>query len=461
MKKVLFRSVLVSVLPAVSVFAAQEKPNFLILMSDDLTYTDLGFQGNKDVRTPNLDKLAKESMRFRYCYNSSPMCAPTRMSLYTGIDPVRNGGYPNHSRVYDNVKSIAHHLGGLGYDVAQIGKRHENPRQNFPVKYISGRDHDDGKGLDLDTNDAAKFFNEDKDKSWCLIVTSNQPHSPWNRGDSSKYDPKKFALPPYMVDTDVTRKQMAKYYAEIEYMDSQMGRVLKALEESGQKDNTFVIFLSEQGSQYPHCKWTCYDTGLHSAAIVRWPAAVKPDTETSAMIKYIDVLPTMIEAAGGNTSDYGFDGKSFLSVLKGETKSHRDYVFGLQTTNGVHFGNKGGYGIRTVMDSKYRLIWNLNYENKFGNIVTHQSPIYSSWKAKSESGDAFAKEQYDKYLERPEFELYNIQNDPYEMKDLSADPQYAEVIKNLKTQLDGWMAQQGDKGRETEAAAFSRLNKNN
>ncbi|MCZ6673920.1 MAG: sulfatase-like hydrolase/transferase, partial [Verrucomicrobia bacterium] len=228
---------------------AQVKPNILLFLSDDLSWHDLGCYGNEEVSTPNLDQLAWEGLRFEYCFNSAPMCAPTRMSLYTGIHPVRNGAHPNHSFVYPDVKSIPHYLEPLGYRVALLGKKHYQPEENFPFEWLGGLSHDSGKDeIDLDISQVDTFINRKADQPWCLIVASNQSHMPWNRGDPTAYSADELTLPPYMVDTPETREAMTRYYAEITYMDDQLGQCLDILEQSGQKENTLVIYLSEQGS---------------------------------------------------------------------------------------------------------------------------------------------------------------------------------------------------------------------
>jgi N-sulfoglucosamine sulfohydrolase len=183
------------------------------------------------------------------------------MSLYTGIHPVRNGAHPNHSKVHDNIKSLPHYLGALGYRTALLGKRHEAPLANFPFEFLGGRHHDNGKGVDLELDKVGRFIADAREQPWCLVVTSNQPHTPWNRGDASVYAADKLTLPKYLVDTPETREAMTKYYAEISYMDAQFGECMKQLEASGRAKNTLVIFLSEQGSNFPHCKWTCYEFG--------------------------------------------------------------------------------------------------------------------------------------------------------------------------------------------------------
>lgn len=433
-------------------------PNILLLLADDMTYTDLGCYGNTDVKTPHLDELAQQGLQLNACFNSAPMCAPTRMSLYTGIHPVRNGAHPNHSRVYDHIRSIPHYLRPLGYTVAHMGKTHHKPKANFPFENLGGRHHDNGKGVDLEIDNAVSFMKSHRGKPWCLVMASNQPHTPWNRGNASDYDPNELSLPAYFVDTSQTRKALCAYYAEITYMDQQMGQVLQALKESGQEKNTLVIFLSEQGSNFPHCKWTCYDTGLRSAGLIRWPGVVTAGMRTDAIVQYVDVLPTVIEAGGGDPHRFDFDGRSFLALLQGKAKDHHRYAFGIQTSKGIYSGPEA-YGIRTVRDERYRLIWNLNWEQEFKNSVTKGFPPYLSWQQKAATGDGFAQTQYQRYKKRPQYELYDLQQDPFELKNLADDAEQQVTVARLKQELDAWMKQQGDRGAETEALALTRVKK--
>lgn len=435
--------------------ASPESPNFLLILGDDMMYHDLGVYGNDQVHTPNLDRLASEGITFRHAYNSAPMCAPTRMSLYTGLHPVRSGAWPNHSRVYPDVRSMPHYLGDLGYRVALIGKRHEAPPRNFPFEYLGGRHHDDGDGVDMDLSRVRDFLDENRENSWALVVSSNQPHIPNNRGVQYAYDPEELVLPPYLVDTEETRHALARYYAEVSYLDEQVGTVLDHLRESGEASETVVIFLSEQGAAFPHGKWTCYDTGVRSAAIVRWPGVNVPGSSTDAMIQYTDVLPTLIELAGADLSTFDFDGSSFAAVLRGEADEHHRYAFSIQTSAGIYSG-PDAYGIRSVRDDRFRLIWNVNPENTFSNMVTERMPLFESWRKKAEAGDPFAQQRVQWYLERPEYELYDHVNDTFELDNVAADPAYQETVQRLLRELKAWMREQGDRGAETEIAAPER-----
>jgi N-sulfoglucosamine sulfohydrolase len=163
------------------------------------------------------------------------------------------------------------------------------------------------------------------DTPFCLFACSNEPHSPWNKGDASRYPPEKIELPPYLADTPVVRENFSRYLAEITYYDSQVGQILGLLDKHKLSENTLVMVESEQGNSFPFAKWTCYSNGLQSAMIVRWPGRVKPATVTDAMVEYVDVAPTFVSAAGG-TPDAVLDGKSFLPVLTGKTDRHKDFI---------------------------------------------------------------------------------------------------------------------------------------
>lgn len=219
------------------------------MIADDLTYRDLGCFGNPDVKTPNLDKLAAQGMRLTGCYTPAPVCSPTRQALYTGLFPVRSGAYPNHSVVKPGVKSLPSYLTPLGYRVGLVGKTHFGPLAQYPFEYpgLKTGDQIDNEEAEnaLDYDAAEQFIDRDAKQPYCLVVTPHEPHSPWNKGDASAYPPEKLKLAPYLVDTPLTRRALSRYYAEVTVLDEQVGRVMAAVDRSGQADNTLIVFLSE------------------------------------------------------------------------------------------------------------------------------------------------------------------------------------------------------------------------
>jgi len=425
---------------ASSCFAA---PNFLFIIGDDCSRTDLELYGGQ-AKTPNLLKLAAQGMTFNRSFQAAPMCSPTRHNLYTGLYPVKSGAYPNHTFVKDGVKSVVQHLKPLGYRVALSGKRHVNPSEVFAFEGKATGNNPNFEWID-------EFMAECKksETPFCLFACSNEPHSPWNKGDASKYPPEKLDLPSTWVDTPEQRDAYSRYLAEITYYDSQLGECMRLLDKHGIAENTLLIFTSEQGSAFPFAKWTCYDTGLHNGFVARWPQVIKADTKTDAMIEYVDLLPTYLDAAGADVPA-DLDGKSYLPVLKGETKHHKDHVYGIHTTRGIINGSTT-FGIRSIRSEKFKLIVNLSPEIMFQNACT-KSREFKSWEAAAQT-DSDAADKVKRYRWRPAIEFYDITQDPLEWNNLASNPEYASEVQKLRSKLDAWMKEQGDLGQATEEKA--------
>lgn len=424
---------------------AGDKPNLLFVIADDCTFRDIGCYGGQ-AHTPNIDKLATQGMRFTQCFQAAPMCSPTRHNIYTGLYPVKSGAYPNHTFARAGTKSVVQYLKPLGYRVALSGKRHISPKEIFDFE-------SSGKGNNPDMAAIGKLMAECKKakQPFCLFACSNEPHSPWNKGDPSRYDKAKIKLPPYFVDTPETRQTMVNYLAEVTYYDGQVGALLGLLDKHGIAENTLVIVVSEQGSGFAFAKWTLYDSGLQSAFIARWPGKIAPGSESDALIEYIDVLPTFVEAAGGKP-DPVLEGKSLMPVLTGKAKEHKDHVYAIMTTRGIINGSDT-FGIRSVRTKQFKYIRNLTPDIKFTNACT-KSPVFQSWKVKGAAGDEDAVDKVKRYHHRPAEELYAVgDGDGYEWKNLASDPAYAKVKSELSMKLDAWMKQQGDQGQQTELEA--------
>ncbi|MGQ8336619.1 sulfatase family protein [Sunxiuqinia sp. A32] len=436
-----------------SVVIAQEnkKPNLVLFMADDCSYYDLGVYGSKDSKTPNIDQFAKEGVRFTKAYQAAPMCSPTRHNLMTGVWPVKSGAYPNHTMAKEGTLSIAHHLKPAGYQVALIGKSHVAPESVFPWDLYAPL----SKSNDINFAAVDSFINvcKENDQPFCLFVTSNQPHTPWNKGNPEMFNPEEVKLPPFYVDVPKTRSQFCKYLAEINYMDSEFGTLLKKLDEEKLADNSVVVYLSEQGNSFPFAKWTCYDVGVHSACIIRWPGNIKAGMESDALVEYVDVVPTFLEIAGVKPKSH-LDGKSLVPLLTGKVKEHKEYTFSLQTTRGI---NKGSayYGIRSVADKKYRYIVNLTPDAVFKNVES-EGALFKEWKEIAET-DANARQITNKYQHRPGVELYDLEKDPYCINNLAEKPENKKIIERMDKALKEWMASCGDKGQATELEAFEHM----
>lgn len=428
---------------------AADRPNFLIIMADDCTYNDLPLYGGTNAKTPNIDKLAENGLTFNQAYLASAMCQPCRAELFTGQYPLTNGCSWNHSASRTETRSLPHHLRPLGYRVGIAGKVHVRPKSAFPFDDVSGFDascvrnptqpHD----LEAVRNYMAA---DDHDSPFCLVVALTEPHVPWVMGDASQYPPRKIDLPENLANTPETRQNFSSYLAEITYMDGQVGELLEALQESGQADDTLVLFTSEQGSQFPGNKWTNWNTGVHTALVASWPGKVPAGQRTDALVQYCDVAPTLVQAAGGKAGD-GFDGSSFLEVLTGQADQHRKYVFGMH--NNLPEGP--AYPIRSISDGTYRYIQNLLPEEIYiekhlmGN-AKNATMYWSSWVGADPLKQRRAYERTRRYVSRPAEQLYHSVKDPYELENLAGDAEFAEKQTELRAALEGWMSDQKDPG---------------
>lgn len=428
---------------------ASEKPNFLIIVADDLNKDSLSIYGNNDSKTPHIDELARTGVVFENAFTTTAMCAPTRAQLYTGLYPVRSGAYPNHSRVKDGVTSIVHDLKNLGYRVALNGKTHFKPQKSFPFERIGG-----GK---FNESAIETFVDEVGSTPFCLVMASHSPHVPWKAGNAKMFSANDLEVPEYWLDTPEFRQSMTRYYAEINDLDRELGVCRRIIREAGKDKDTIVIFTTEQGSQMPGCKWTCYETGLNIGLIMNGPKYFKAGKRVQSWVHHIDIRPTMVELAGG-IPDHSLDGKSFLPVLTDLTKVHRNVTYGVHTQMGAIGSPKSGYPVRSIRKGPYKLILNLNHAVEYTNALTENDneEYWESWLNAASSGDSKAQFLVQRYTKRPQVEFYNLSSDPYELQNLAQDELYRNLIASLRGDLLSWMESQGDLGFETEQVAPSR-----
>lgn len=435
--------------------ATTKSPNIVLVLADDMNWFDIGAYHRmfdyapKNAITPNIDKLAKEGMLFTQSFTATAMCSVTRQQLYTGLYPIRNGAYGNHTRVYDGVKSAAHYFRELGYRVGLAGKGHIFPGKSFPFEKV-GRENKGATGEStFGIKTARKFISRNKTQPFFLIVASANPHTPWTRGNPKLYPSEKLQVPAFLNDTPALRQKLSNYLAEVTDLDRELGLLEAEINKLNIKDDTIFIFTSEQGSALPFAKWTNYDSGLKTAFIIRWPNKIKAGSISNAMIEYVDVIPTLTDLVS-NTVPKNLDGKSFKSVLIDQKPQHKDYVYGIQTSFNIHQG--APYPIRSIRSKRLKLIHNLIPENTFSNIMTSGKWFKQELVQEQQQG----RKNYTGYLKRPEYELYDIVSDPFEQENIIEQPQYQKELKTLKSQLTAWMRQQGDQGIESELAVCER-----
>lgn len=429
------------------------RPNFLVVIADDATYHELPSYGGRNVPMPHLDRLATEGLVFRRAYVSMAMCTPCRTELYTGLYPLHSGVCWNHAAARRGTRSLPHELGDLGYRVGLAGKVHVQPRAVFPFEMVEGFERNCvAQRADHDCQGIRQFMTRDPQQPFCLVVALVVPHAPWTVGHPEHFDLAKLVLPPYLVDTPETRKSLAAYLAEFEVLDQQLGDILSTLADTGQAERTLVLFTSEQGGQWPGCKWTNWDAGVHTALVARWPARIAAGAQTDALVQYADVLPTLIEAAGGHPSAAKRDGTSFLPVLLGRAQEHRRFVYTMH--NNLPEGPP--YPIRSVTDGRYHYVRNLIpaalYIERHVMGSTEHNPYWLSWLWRA-ADDPHALAMVERYLHRPAEQFYDLVQDPYEMQNRADDQPAARVQTQLAEELDRWMRAQGDPGAELDTPA--------
>lgn len=427
------------------------RPNMVIFIGDDLGVDDIGPYGNTVVRTPNLDRLSRESLLFTRAFAGSPTCGPSRSTLFTGLLPFRHGAHGNHSAVRENTKSLVQYLQPLGYRVVIAGKLHVGPEEVFAFERISrtnvpepGFEQRPGLHYDLNMGPVDQWLSQQKkdEEPFLLIVADHSPHVVWP--ETSSYDPEEIDIPVVHIDTEKTRKARARYYEDITKMDDNVGKLLRSLDEHDLASNTVMIFTADQGPQWPFAKWSLYDDGIRVPMMIRWPDQVAAGSRTGALVSQADLLPTFVEIAGGKAPGQ-IDGESFLNVIRGKTDTHRKMVFASHT--GDRLMNRSP--ARMLRTKRYKYILNLAPDNVYHTHMDKAKDhnggreYWTSWIEKAET-DKNVAAVLQRYHHHPEEELYDVETDPNEVTNLAGDPKYKKMIEYLRKEMAAWRKTQGD-----------------
>lgn len=415
-----------------------ERPNIVVFLSDDHTWRDSSLYGSTEIQTPHMERVASAGMTFDRAYVNSPSCAPARAALLTGLYPARNGAEANHSRPRADIKKLPVYFQQLGYEVVSFGKvghYRQTPEYGFDLARHFGY-HED-----IAVPNAIKWLRErDSDKPLCLFVGTNWPHVPWPT-DSDEFAADELQVPPTHVDNPTTREWRSRYLAAVRTMDNELGQVYDAAREKF-GDNFIFLHTSDHGAQWPFGKWNLYEDGIRCSLIVTWPGNIKPAMRSSAMVSWMDILPTLVEMAGGEVPQE-IDGRSFLPVLRGETESHRDAIF---TTHSGD-GHNNVFPIRSVRTADgWKYIRNLHPKFLFTSHVTTTPKDSGYWRSWLQSAvtNPKARDRVLAYQRRPAEELYRLDDDAWEVTNLIDDPAHAARVNELSERLDAWMAQTKD-----------------
>ncbi len=393
-------------------------PNFIFYLADDQDQLDYGVYGNPKVHTPAVDALANEGMRFTNFYTSQAICAPSRSQIFTGMFPFKNGCMANHLPVKPNIKTVIDYMESAGYDVVLAGKGHVKPNSVFQwSKYFMSVNH---RYLPLEELD--DYLQKTK-KPFCVFVTSDYPHGPYP--ETSNYSKKDIYKLPY--DRGNFKNFKTGYYQNIEDDNTQLERVLKMVDSYGLKDNSVFIYASDHGISG---KWGVAEQGLKVPFVVRWPGVVASNSVSESLLNFVDVLPTFLDIIGAKIPE-SIDGKSFYSILKGNNQTVHKFVYSLATKQNIQQCKV--FPTRAIRNSRYKFIRNYNSVDVVASNYG-ANPVINK----------FIKKGADSFPNVPFEELYDLENDPYQSKNLINKSGLQEVKKELSDALQSWMEDQND-----------------
>ncbi len=412
-------------------------PNIVVFLSDDHTITDSSLYGSTEIRTPNMERIAAAGMTFDLAFVASPSCAPSRAALLTGLMPSRNGAEANHSKPRPGIKKLPAYLQQLGYEVVAFGKvGHYGQTKDYGFDLAKHL----GYHEDIAVPAAIKWLDErTSDKPLCLFVGTNWPHVPWPAATTS--DPDSVQIPVRHVDTPNTRAARAKYLEAVRTMDRELGEAYDSARDKLGEDTLF-IHTSDHGAQWPFGKWTLYDSGIRTPLVISWPGKVTPGVRTQAMVSWVDLLPTIVAAAGG-TVDGDLDGRSFLPVLLSTSTNHREAIFAVHSGD----GNFNVYPSRSMRTERFKYIRNLHPEFKFSSHVMKpakaEAAYWPSWVERAKTDDN-AREIVRDYTRRDAEELYDLKVDPNELHNLADHSDHQDRRLRMRQELTAWMTEQQD-----------------
>lgn len=420
------------------VLAADEgRPNVILFIADDMAWDDCGAYGHPHIRTPNVDRLAREGMRFDNAFLTCSSCSPSRASLITGRYPHSTGAPQLHQPLSGDQVTFVERLKDAGYYTAAAGKWHMGEETKPKFEHVETK-----MNRWVET-----LRDRPKDAPFFMWFAFSDPHRPYQEGAIPQpHTPDDAVVPPYLPDVPATREDLALYYDEIARLDGVVGDVMELLEEQGVADETMVLFLSDNGRPFPRCKTTVYDSGIKTPFIVRWPQRVEAGTTCASLVSSVDVAPTLLEMAGLPVTD-SFQGKSFLPLLDDPTATTRQYVFAEH--NWHDFDDYG----RAVRSPRFKYICN-EYTDVTGSPPADavRSPTFQAMRELRDRGELTPAQQNPFVVPRPREELYDCVADPDELTNLAEEGQYAEEFKLLRAVLQNWKRETLDQVPEERRA---------
>lgn len=417
----------------------EQRPNIVLIIADDVSWDDIGAYGHPNVRTPHLDKMAQDGMRFNQAFLTTSSCSPSRTSIVSGLYPHNTDAEQLSWPLPESKKTFVQELKNAGYWTGLAGKYHmgDPVRDDFDalleMQWIDapiGLDRrlvGDGSGCD----EWIKLLQQrHKDKPFFTWLASFDAHRPFYEGISdSPYKPEETIIPPYMPETEASKEDFALYYEEITRMDDYIGKVVAELEAQGVAENTVILFISDNGRAFPRDKTTLYDGGIKTPWIIKWPAKIKPGSINNNLVSSVDIAPTFMKIAGLNPLA-DFDGVDFSPTLENVENKIRDDIYAED-----HFHDFEDY-TRAVRTNKYKYI--KNYYPDLPNTPSADIIRDRTWKSMKEErdkGNLTAAQMRCFEIPRPEEELYDVEKDPYELNNLALNKDFDVVLNDMRMRL--------------------------
>ena len=433
-----------------------EPPNFLWITCEDLSPI-LGTYGDHIATTPNIDNLAAKGIQYNNAFATAPVCSPARSSLVSGVYASSLGTHDHRSefKIPPEIKTLPHLLRESGYYCSNNYKQDYNFTDTTiwdeTGRQAHWRNRPNGKPFfsifNFETTHQSRIFGNDSTfyERFGKLLSEDERHHP----DSIQ-------LPPYYFDSPEVRKLWARYYDIVTIMDRQVKIVLDELEEDGLSENTIVFYFSDHGTGMPRSKGCLYVSGLKVPFIVYIPekyqriTEMKPGTQTDEMVSFIDFQPTLLSIINKTAPDY-IQGKPFLGDYKANS---RKYIYAIRDRTDEVFDLS-----RSVKSSEFSYIRNflphlpLIQHSFYGDQSEIKKELYRLLKI-----GKMTPAQQSMWLPRryPE-ELYDLKNDPYETKNLAADPDYMETLLDMRQQMKDWMIETNDTGLMPEGYIIDNL----
>ena len=398
------------------------RPNVLIFIADDAGARHFGCYGNRAIRTPRIDRLAAEGLACDKAMLTTSQCSPSRISILTGKYPHATGAEDLHMPMPAAHTTVPGYLRKAGYFTGHMGKAHEGPDSDRQFDWYD-------KGLDQ----FETFMSLARGKPFFLWVAFHDPHRPFDADAlAARHDPVSVDIPPYMADTAETREDLARYYDEIGRMDGIVGKILDALDAHGLREDTLVIFLSDNGAPFPREKGTVYDAGVRTPLLFRWPGVVAGGARSDGLMSVIDLAPTILEVAGLAVPG-DMQGESIAAGLADPRRLRRDTAFSERNWHDCD------EHIRSVRTERYRLVHNAYIALPFGSPAdVSMSPSWRALYGLAQAGRLTETQRLLFQAPRPEIEFYDCVADPFETENLAPRPEFQEPIAAHFSLLQAW-----------------------